>query len=85
MAGGQGGYVVLQDILEWLVPILAVYGAGLSTYNIWSTHRRKKLAERRILKVGAAYGIPIYDDGADRSDLVVVSVTNIGQRNVIGQ
>ena len=72
----------MEGILAWLVPILAVYGATLSTYNVWSTQRRNKMAERRTLRVRAVRGIPIYDDGVDRGALLTVHVTNTGQRSV---
>ena len=72
----------MDEILEWLVPILAVYGAILSTYNIWSTQRRNRMSARRTLRVRAVRGLPIYDDGIDRGDLVTVYATNTGQRNV---
>lgn len=72
----------MDEILAWLVPVLAVYGALLSTYNAWSTQRRSNMAQRRTLRVRAVRGIPIYDDGIDRGDVVTVYVTNTGQRSV---
>ena len=72
----------MDKILAWLVPILAVYGAILSTYNAWSTQRRNTMAERRMLRVRAVRGIPVYDDGIHRGDLVTVYVTNTGRRSV---
>lgn len=72
----------MDELSAWLVAMLALYGAILSTYNVLSTQRRNKMAERRTLRVRAAHGIPIYNDGVDRGDMVIVSVTNIGQRSV---
>ena len=74
-----------EELLKWLVPLLAVYGAGLSTYNTWSARRQKKLAERRILRVEVARGFPVYDDGIDRGDLLTVTATKVGQRTVIAK
>ena len=51
-----------EDLLKWFVPLLAVYGAGLSTYNTWSARRQKTLAERRTLQIEVARGFPVYDD-----------------------
>ena len=72
----------MEGILPWLVPILAVYGALLSTYNTWSMQHRSNMAQRRTLRVRAVRGMPVYDDGVDRGDLVSVYATNTGQRSI---
>lgn len=74
-----------EDLTKWLVPLLALYGAGLSTYNTWSARREKALVEKRVLRVTVARGFPVYDDGIDRGDLVIVTATNVGQRTVIAK
>lgn len=76
---------MIEELIKWLVPVLAVYGAGLSTYNTLSARRQKTLAETRMLRVTVSRGFLVYDDPIDRGDLMIVTATNVGQRTVIAK
>jgi hypothetical protein len=60
-----------------VTPIVALYGAALSTYTIIA----KKRESQRVVKVIMSHGIPVYGSQLG-DDIVLVTATNPGNRAV---
>ena len=71
-----------EEVLQWVVPMLAGYGAALSTYNAWSARRQRERGERRVLELKATYAWPVGEDGID-GEWITVTATNVGRRAVV--
>lgn len=61
-----------------ITSVLAIYGAGLSTYNIIAKNRES----RRVIKVSMKYGWPVFGQQQLGDDCVFVEATNPGNRAV---
>jgi hypothetical protein len=60
-----------------VTPIVALYGAALSTYTIISKRRESQ----RVVKVTMSYGIPVFGSQLG-DDIVLVTAMNPGNRTV---
>ena len=67
-----------MDWISLIIAIVAVYGAGLSTYNFILDRRDKQ----RKIKVDLSYGFPVSHNMELMDDALVITVSNPGNRQV---
>jgi hypothetical protein len=66
----------INDVILFLTPIIAVYGAILSTYTIYQTWRSNKP------KIKVAYFFDFVESNENGVDLYTISAMNIGNKPV---
>lgn len=67
-----------SDIRDWVVLLIALYGAVLSSFNFWQARRK----ENRILKMSISTMIATFSSGDLGESFAKIEAVNFGQRTI---